>query len=134
MHLRAKSLLLLAVGLLLAAGAAVQSGCFAVVVGAAAGAGTVAYVRSDLVVTLDQNFAPVAQAADRAVDQLHFVRLSHAQDALTALWVARLADDRKVEIRLTATSARVTEVRIRVGLFGDQAVSMIILNTLKSDL
>ena len=132
--MRAKSLSLLSLALLLGTGSAVLSGCFAVVVGAAAGASTVAYLRGDLAVSLDRDYAQVTRAADRAVDQFHFVRLSHRQDALTAIWVARLADDRKVEIQVTATSPRVTTVRIRVGLFGDEAVSMIILNTLKSDL
>ncbi len=109
------------------------SGCLAVAAGAGAGA-AVAYVRGELEAPLDAGFEKAVVAANRAVQELQFAKVSEHKDALLDLIVARNAADKKIEIRLESESDRRTKLKIRVGFFGDEALSMVILERIKSDL
>lgn len=110
----------------------IQSGCVVAAVGA--GAGAVAYIRGDLEATLESSLNAAAKATDRAIGQLEFAKVSDRKDALTANYVARTAQDKKIEIILTKVGDKVTKVRIRVGVFGDEAVSLAILEKIKAGL
>ena len=123
-----------AAALLLSTVVLFQSGCIGLFAGAAVGVGSVAYVRGELRTALDQDYDRVVRAAGRAVEQLRFVKVSENQDALTTVLIARTAEDTKVEIRVVKVSEKLTRVEIRVGVFGDQAVSQIILGTIKDKL
>ena len=112
---------------------ALHSGCLAVAAGAA-GAGTVAYVRGELSVSLDQNFDRTVYATQRAIEDLKFAKISDKQDALMAVIVARTAEDKKIEIRVSSVSAAQTKVQIRVGVFGDEALSQRILEKIRANL
>ena len=125
--LRALAVLALAMALVL------QTGCLAVAAGAA-GAGTVAYVRGELAATIDQNFEKSVRAAGRAIEDLKFARISDKQDALVAVLVARTAEDKKIEIRVSSVSAAQAKVQIRVGVFGDEALSQRILEKIRANL
>jgi hypothetical protein len=118
-------------GLLLAT-VALSAGC--VVVAAGAGAGAVAYVRGQLEATLDADFQKSVEATNRAIQQLQYAKVSEHKDALVDTFVARNADDKKIEIRLETVSAHTTKVRIRVGVFGNQPTSVAILEKIKSNL
>ena len=109
------------------------SGCLAVAAGAGAGA-AVAYVRGDLEAPLDAGFERAVVAANRAVQELQFAKVSEHKDALLDLILARNAADKKIEIRIESESDRRTKLKIRVGLFGDEALSMVILDRIKSGL
>ena len=95
--------------LVLAAAVALHSGCLAVAAGAA-GAGTVAYVRGELAASFDQNFARTERAANRAIEDLKFAKISEKQDALVAVIVARTAEDKKIEIKVSSVSAAQAKV------------------------
>jgi ABC-type sugar transport system substrate-binding protein len=99
------------------------AGCAAVAVGAAAG-GTVAYVRGDLEVTYDHSLERVFDAARAAMDDLGFATVSDRGDRTGGEIVARTARDRRVQIVLEPVADQVTKVRIRIGTFGDQDLSM----------
>lgn len=118
--------------LLLGMAVGVQSGC--VVLAAGAGAGAVAYVRGDLTATLDSSYDAACKASDRAIGQLEFARIGDRKDALSARLTARTAMDRKVEIVLTKMGDDLTKVKIRVGVFGDEAVSLAILDRIRANL
>ncbi|MFA5056729.1 MAG: DUF3568 family protein [Opitutaceae bacterium] len=109
------------------------TGCVAVVAGAA-GAGTVAWVMNRLDATLDTNFEKAATAANLAIKQLEFAKVSEKKDALTATLIARTAEDKKVEIKVLKVSDQSTKVQIRVGVFGDKTVSLAILDKIKANL
>lgn len=109
-----------------------QSGCVVAAVGA--GAGAVAYIRGELETTLDSSLTNTLKASDRAIKQLEFAKVSEKKDALSANLVARTAQDKKVEIDLIKVGDKVTKVKIRVGVFGDEAVSMAILEKIKAEL
>ncbi len=109
------------------------SGCLAVAAGAGAGA-AVAYVRGELSTTLAADYAAATAATNRAIEQLQFVKVSERKDALLDVIVARNAADKKIEIRLENTARELTKVRIRIGIFGDEALSMAILDKIKANL
>jgi hypothetical protein len=107
------------------------SGCFVVAAGAA-GAGTVAYVRGELDATVGGDLGRVADASDRALEQVQFVKVSEKRDVFSVVIVARTAEDKKVEIRLTREGDALTKVRIRIGLFGDEERSRAVLERLQA--
>lgn len=120
---------------LLGLGSAVafSSGCVAVAAGAA-GAGAVAYVRGELRVSLANDYDSVVRASTRAVDQLQFAKISERKDALSDEIKVRTARDKKITILLTKEADKLTRVQIRVGLLGDEQVSMAVLDKIKANL
>lgn len=113
--------------------ATVTSGCIAVAAGAGAGA-AVAYVRGQLEATLGSSFDNTANATNRAIQQLGMAKVSEKKDALVDVFTVRNAADKKIEIRLDNMARDLTKVRIRVGVFGDEPLSIAILEKIKSNL
>ena len=118
--------------ILLGASLAVLPGCIAVAAGA--GAGAVAYVRGDLEANLEHDYNQVLKAARKAVEDLEFAKVSENKDALKAVLISRTAMDKKVEIIVTNSGKTLTNIKIRVGLIGDQELSMKILDKIKARL
>ncbi|HYP17630.1 MAG TPA: DUF3568 family protein [Opitutus sp.] len=127
---RRSSVIGLAAGLLVVA--LNTSGCLAVAAGA--GAGAVAYVRGQLETTVSDDYESVVSATNRAIQQLGFAKVSERKDALVDVFVVRNATDKKIEIRLDNVARELTRVRIRVGIFGDEALSLAVLDKIKSNL
>lgn len=123
----------LSAALALAALAGLQSGCLVVAAGAA-GAGTVAYIRGELDAALEGRYDAVVAAANHAVADLKFARISENKDALTAVIVARTADDKRIDIKVTKVSDNLSKVQIRVGIFGDEFISVSLLDRIKANL
>jgi hypothetical protein len=109
------------------------SGCVAVAVGAGA-AGAVAYVRGELSSTLGADLPRAQNAVDKAVGQLGFAKISDRRDALEGVFVARTASDKKVEVMLKKIGDNITEIKIRVGVFGDEQISLAVLEKTKAAL
>ena len=107
-------------------------GC--VVVAAGVGAGAVAYVRGDLETTLTTDYSKVVESARSSIKELEFAKVSDNKDALKAVIVARTAQDKKVEITISNTGKKLTNIKIRVGLFGDEQLSLAILDKIKAGL
>jgi len=110
-----------------------SSACVALLVGgaAAAGAGTVAYVRGELQSTLDAPFDRAWTATVRALGDLGMPVTAQEKDGLSGRITARAAGDRKVTVQLRKVSGTATEVRIRVGTWGDEAASRQILEQIQ---
>lgn len=107
------------------------SGCGAVLVGGAA-AGTVAYIQGDLNAVLDGNVTKSTQAVDTAIKKTGVKQISRNTDSFSAHYILRTSQDEKVEIILTKATRQTTEIVIRVGFFGDEALSHHILDEIKS--
>ncbi len=120
------------VALLAAAALAILPGC--IVAAAGAGAGAVAYVRGELDTTLTTDYSKVVESVRDSIKQLEFAKVSDNKDALKAVIVARTALDKKVEITITNTGKKLTNIKIRVGLFGDEQLSMAVLDKIKAGL
>jgi hypothetical protein len=113
-----------------------QAGCAVVLLGgaAAAGAGTVAYVKGELRSTLEASLDQAWQAAQAAVQELEFAAATQEKEALAARLVARTAGDKKVEIKLKRISDTAVEARVRVGTFGDESFSHQVLERIRKHL
>ena len=109
------------------------TGCVAVVA-AGAGAGTVAWARGELESTLSAGYDTSVEATNRAIQQLQFAKISESKDALTDKIIVRTAGDRKVVIRIDKMADLSSKVRIRVGWFGDEALSLTILEKIRANL
>jgi hypothetical protein len=113
---------------------AAASGCLALAAGAAAGVGTYAYVRGELTTSYDATLDRTWEAAQRAVDQLGFAVKERAKDATAARLIATDAEGKDIKLALKPQGLRITEVRVRVGVFGDESKSRLILDRIQSNL
>ena len=109
------------------------TGCIVVAAGAA-GAGVVAYVRGELDTTIAEDYNSVVNATRAAIKDLEFAKVTDNKDALKAVLVARTALDKKIEINLSNSGKNLTNIKIRVGLIGDEALSHAILEKIKAGL
>ena len=121
---------------LCAASVTLLSGCMLFALGAAgaAGAGTVAYVRGELSATLANKYDDVIAASNRAVGDLRLAKISERSDAFSAVIIARTAQDKKVTITITKSADNLCELKIRIGLFGDEPMARSILDKIKAGL
>ncbi|MHC4174295.1 MAG: DUF3568 family protein [Planctomycetota bacterium] len=110
---------------LLVGTAALIEGCVIAAVGTGA-AGTVAYVRGDLEAVESKKLDVVYEATLKAVDELELNVTKKTKDALSAVIVARDAQDKKITIKLSATTEETTKLSIRIGLFGSETKSRLI--------
>jgi hypothetical protein len=110
------------------------TGCIALVVGGAAGAGTYAYVSGELKTTESASLDRAWSASQGAIKELQFKVTTEQKDALQGRLIARTAADKKVEVNLKKISDNTTEIRIRVGTFGDEDLSQLILQKIKKRL
>ena len=106
-------------------------GCAALLIGGAAGAGAVAYVGGELKSTEEVAMNRAWEAASKAMDDLEFAVTSKEKDAFLGQLIARGAGDKKIRVKVKKQSDTVTEIRIRVGIFGDESMSRQILDRIK---
>jgi hypothetical protein len=110
-----------------------QTGCLLVAAGAVAG-GTVAYVRGDLEADVDGDVPRVVEASKAAMDDLKFPLLGSYAVGTEGKVEARVGADNKATINIEARTEKFTHVSIRIGTFGDDAVSQSILERIKANL
>lgn len=110
-------------------------GCAALVIGgaaAAAGAGVVVYKNGELKSTDSVSIDRAWAATEKAVKAMEFKPVSSAKDALGAKYEGVGAADKRVIITLKSTGEKMTEVRIRIGLVGDEASARTVLANIQS--
>jgi hypothetical protein len=110
------------------------SGCTALLVGGAAagGVGVTAYVMGDLEVVEAVPLDRAWGASKAAVDELEFAPVSDTKDEVSAKLVTRTAGDRTITIALRRQTDELTKISIRVGVFGDEALSQKILESIRA--
>jgi len=115
---------------------ALGSGCALFVVGAAAGAGAAGYawVDGEIKTTEGSSLNQTWDASLAAMKDLQFTVTDKSKDALSGYLTAQTADNKTIKINLKYISNTSTEIRIRVGTFGDESLSRIILNKINSHL
>ncbi len=108
---------------------ALVSGCVVVLVGgaAAAGVGGYAYVNGEIKSTVSGSLDKAWDATQGAMQDLEFPVVNRSKEALQAELTARNASDTKISLKLRKLSESATEIRIRVGTFGDESLSRLIL-------
>ncbi|MBI4657830.1 MAG: DUF3568 family protein [Verrucomicrobia bacterium] len=120
-------------GIFCVACCALLSGCAALLIGtgAAVGAGSVVYVNGGLRTTETVSLDTAWTAAQTGMKDLELAVVSREKDALRAHLKARGAGDRKISLKLKNKGEETTELRIRVGLFGDKSLSQAILDAVR---
>ncbi|MHC4174924.1 MAG: DUF3568 family protein [Planctomycetota bacterium] len=108
-------------------------GCVVAAVGAGA-AGTVAYVRGDLEAVESKKLDEVYEATLKAVDELELNVTKKMKDAMSAVIVTRDAQDKKITIKLSATTEETTKLSVRIGLFGSETKSRLIYQKIHENL
>ena len=100
--------------------------------GAAAGAGTYAYVMGELRAADDVSLDTAHDAAIEALKALDFAIMYKEKDALQAAIEGSSLADTNVKIRLKKKAEKLTEIRIRVDLLGNELLSRHILQKMRT--
>ena len=113
----------------------INNGCPAVLIGAggAAGAGTYAYVGGEFTSTEQISLERAWEATKKAVNDLGFTVTRKEKDAYSSEFqlIAYGTGEKKIVIKLKKQSSTLTEIAIRVGMFGDESLSRSILEKIK---
>lgn len=115
----------------------VLTGCLAAAAvggGAVAGAGTIAYIKGELKATEGHSIDETWAATEKAIAELNFLVINKVKDAVSAELKCQTADGKTVNIELKRIADNLTEIKIRVGTFGDEALSRYILNKIQANL
>jgi hypothetical protein len=112
------------------------NGCALFVVGgaAAAGAGGYAYIKGEAKSTEGSSLDKTWNATLTAMKELEFPIIKQGKDAIAGELTARNATGKDIHIYEKKLSDTATEISIRVGTFGDEALSRTILMKIKSHL
>jgi len=111
----------------------VVSGCLLVAAGAAGVAG-VAYVKGEMKDTVPARPAQVVDGGVKALEQLGIVKVSSESSVLEGEVIGRTAGDERVRIGVKSKDEKISEISIRVGTYGDKALSRQILDKIKANL
>ncbi len=109
------------------------AGCVAVVAGGAA-AGTTAYVMGELRTQVEASAADLRKAIPAAGKELNLREISAEADQLTGKYVFRTGTDEKITITYEVVTDNLAKLDIRVGTFGDEALSRRILRAIEKGL
>jgi len=94
--------------------------------GTAAGVGGYKYIKGALVVLYEAPYIQTWDASLRALEEMGLKIEKAEHDLTTGEIKARRADGKQVILSFEYKSARTTQVKIRVGIFGDEDASMVI--------
>lgn len=118
---------------LVLAGTQVASGCVAAAAGAAGAAGY-AWYRGSFEGTLDGTTKQCAAAAKEALEDLDMKLIKVEVTEIDGRVTARSALDKEVVITIERYNPELSTVGIRIGTFGDEALSQNIFEKMKNNL
>ena len=107
------------------------SGCGVLILGGAA-AGTVGYVSGDLNATVDGGFQSVIDAADSAIRENSITQVSKDVTLHSAVYELRTLQDDKILLTINRATRDLTNITIRVGVFGDEPLSHNVLKEIET--
>lgn len=115
-------------------GLALLYGCAAAVVGGAAGAGAVLYSKGELKSTENAPLERVLNAAEEAMNSMSFKVVSKDHDALKGKLLAKRENGDNIDIKLEQKPNNLTEMKIRVGAFGNEDQARLIQEKIRQKL
>ena len=118
---------------MLSMGVMVASGCLAVAAVAGTGLG-VAYAKGDLESVVDATPQEVFAAAKAALGDMDIRVLATDWDDHEGAVNARTAQDKKIIIKVAKHTETTSTLSIRIGTFGDEAMSQTIYEKIKARL
>jgi hypothetical protein len=123
-----------AAALLSCAAMAISSGCLALAAATAAGVGTYAYVKGDLETAYEASLDATYDAALAALEELQYPVKQSGKDSSMARIAAEEADGTDIKLTLERASERVTNGSVRIGVFGNEPKSRLILDKMRERL
>jgi len=115
-------------------GLALLFGCAAAVVGGAAGAGAVLYSKGELKSTENAPLEKVLNAAEEAMKSMNLNVISKDHDALKGKLLAKRENGDNIDIKLEQKPNNLTEMKIRVGAFGNEDQARLIQEKIRQKL
>ncbi len=113
--------------------ACLQSGCLLIAAAAGTGA-TVAYVAGDLNSAVDAPPDKVAVATKAAMEKLKINVISTESTSVDAKVVGRTARDTRLTVTAKSSTSKSSEIAIRAGAFGDDALQARLLEAIRLEL
>jgi hypothetical protein len=110
------------------------TGCGALLLVGGAGTSAIAFATGELRSTEETSMAELDAATRQALEALGYGAIEAEREEERVRWRARTAGGDPVDIRLRARGADRTEVRIRIGVFGDEARSRLVLEQIHQSL
>ena len=109
----------------------VMTGCVPLIIGAAAGAGGVAYVQGILHKNLD---IPIEKLHRMSLDALKRLKMTVKEEQIEGAKSSIKAEDvdhAKIKITISKLTENSSQLNIRVGIWGNQTKSQMILNAIE---
>ena len=111
-----------------------QGGCGALLLVGGAGTSAIAFATGELRVTEPVSLAMLHEATKNAVETLRYVGVEAVLNDDRIRWRATTSGGDPVDIRLIARSEEETDLRIRIGVFGNEARSRLVLEQIRQSL
>lgn len=111
-----------------------MSGCIPLLIGAAAGVGGISYAKGALIKNVDHTVSKVHKAGLAALKKLNLFVTTDELNKRSALIRAEYENGQKIQIFIDALTERSSKITIRIGTFGNQEQSQIILNAIQKKL
>lgn len=111
-----------------------STGCFGLLLVGGAGTSAIAFATGELRSTEPTALHALDAACATAVDVLGYDEVETDREADRIRWRARTASGDPVDIRLLAKGPESTELRIRIGVFGDEGKSRLVLEQIHQSL
>jgi hypothetical protein len=124
---------LAAIGLVLLFGMS-SAGCGALLLIGGAGTSAIAFATGELRSTEKVPLAELDRACSVAIETLGYDKVERVQQPGKIRWQALTASGDPVDIHLTAEGKDETELRIRIGVFGDEARSRLVREQIQQSL
>lgn len=109
-------------------------GCVPLIVGAAAGAGGISYFKGAYEKNFDKPLEQVYRATVNAIIKQSMTITKEKVQKHSAVVEFSSNNGKSGKIEITALTERASKISVRVGLFGDEALSRIILNSVEANL
>lgn len=102
---------------------ALLQSCVGLVVAGSAAGSTFVYLNGELETQEDASLDKIYSAAVRASDKMNFSIQEKSKDGLTGRIYAKGAQDKDIYINMKSLDDNQTEIRIRIGILGDEVMS-----------
>ncbi len=106
-------------------------GCVPLLIGAAVGAGSVEYIKGKLTARINKPVPKVYKTAMLALKKMGLIILDDEVSRHEAMIKFKFDDGKKGVINLNALTERACNLSIRIGFFGDETKSNMILTAIK---
>ena len=111
-----------------------SAGCGALLLVGGAGTSAIAFATGELRATEDVPIEQLDAACERAIETLGYQKVEAHRQAEKVRWQATTPGGDPVDIRLIAKKSDQTTIRIRIGVFGDEGRSRLVLEQIRQSL